>query len=200
MLQSRGQILQHLRTAHTIALPEEQVPVLIDISERSVDVMEIASCPLCPDERRICKLSDHVAEHLESLALFVLPTGEHADGAHMDDDDGGSSGNAVARSEASRFGSSCMSRMTHWSQSHRSQSSDISDTTLNVRCQHPRLASDPTGICAECKAEERVNFTYGNWVEMLAGNHAAKYSGPLEATAERTHRLRTAVRETTGGR
>ena len=37
-----------------------------------MDGMEIVACPLCPDERRLMLLQAHIAEHLESIALFVL--------------------------------------------------------------------------------------------------------------------------------
>jgi hypothetical protein len=53
------------------------------MSARKIYVMETTQCPLCPEARELKVLEDHLAEHLESIALFVLPTevdeGEEAD-------------------------------------------------------------------------------------------------------------------------
>ena len=65
--------VQHINDSHSVSLPNYQLSVLINISEREIDETENFPCPLCPDEGRLKTLQDHIAEHLESISLFVLP-------------------------------------------------------------------------------------------------------------------------------
>ncbi|KAF2682187.1 hypothetical protein K458DRAFT_488874 [Lentithecium fluviatile CBS 122367] len=88
--QSSPEFIEHTREFHSASVVEQQYPVLLAMSERACDQQEIESCPLCPDELQWKTLQGHLAEHLESIALFVLP-GQFDEGAS---DDGGSSGAA----------------------------------------------------------------------------------------------------------
>ena len=63
---------RHVVESHLASITEQQLPILVEMSERQMDGMEIVACPLCPDERRLMSLQAHIAGHLESIALFVL--------------------------------------------------------------------------------------------------------------------------------
>ena len=63
---------RHVVESHFTSITEQQLPILVEMSERQMDGMEIMACPLCPDERRLMSLQAHIAGHLESIALFVL--------------------------------------------------------------------------------------------------------------------------------
>lgn len=66
----------HLLNDHSADITEEQLPLLLTLSERPVDEDAIFGCPLCPDELYLNRLDAHIAEHLEEISLFALPTGE----------------------------------------------------------------------------------------------------------------------------
>ncbi|PVI03053.1 hypothetical protein DM02DRAFT_558808, partial [Periconia macrospinosa] len=70
---SKDLFIDHVYRSHSTSITPQQLPVLIEMSERPTDDMEIVACPLCPDERKLILLQSHLAEHLESIALFVLP-------------------------------------------------------------------------------------------------------------------------------
>jgi hypothetical protein len=65
---------QHMREEHDGKFAELQLPILLDICERPVELEEVTDCPLCPGAFRLSHLQNHLATHLEELALFVLST------------------------------------------------------------------------------------------------------------------------------
>ena len=66
-------MIEHLHSAHSSSPPQHQLPMLIEMSERPIDEDEILPCPLCPSEMYLSRLQPHLAEHLETISLFVLP-------------------------------------------------------------------------------------------------------------------------------
>ncbi|KAF2015912.1 hypothetical protein BU24DRAFT_422223 [Aaosphaeria arxii CBS 175.79] len=77
--ESKALFSRHVVDRHSV-IAAEQLPVLIDISERPLDGLDIVSCPLCPEKRRLMLLEPHIAEHLESIALFALSRDVEEDG------------------------------------------------------------------------------------------------------------------------
>ncbi|CAI6287069.1 unnamed protein product [Periconia digitata] len=69
---SREDALKHIAVAHN-GLSQHQTAMLIEMWERQLDNMELVSCPLCPSQRRLQIMHSHIAQHLESIALFVIP-------------------------------------------------------------------------------------------------------------------------------
>jgi hypothetical protein len=63
----------HFRYSHSDFISEGQIPILLDICERPTDLHDTTACPLCPEELSLLRLQDHIAEHMEKIALFVLP-------------------------------------------------------------------------------------------------------------------------------
>jgi hypothetical protein len=53
-------------------IPQEHIQSFVALSERSTDQHTNTPCPLCPEVRPLMDLEGHLAEHLESIALFVL--------------------------------------------------------------------------------------------------------------------------------
>lgn len=64
---------RHLIDHHSHFFTDSQLPILLDMSERPADPDDMGDCPLCGAELTIRALKNHVASHLEDLALFVLP-------------------------------------------------------------------------------------------------------------------------------
>ncbi|KAF2107478.1 hypothetical protein BDV96DRAFT_653819 [Lophiotrema nucula] len=79
--------INHIIESHQGSVTQEQLPVLTEMSERAMDHMQIVSCPLCPDERQLQILHSHLGEHLEAIALFVLPNLEAEETSGNDGDD-----------------------------------------------------------------------------------------------------------------
>jgi hypothetical protein len=74
----------HTLEQHIFSIPPNQLPVLVEMSERPMDDMTIVRCPLCPDERRLLTLHIHIAEHLEAISLFALPLNIDEDNQNRD--------------------------------------------------------------------------------------------------------------------
>jgi hypothetical protein len=64
--------VEHVKESHWSVQTQKQIAALAEISERSMKNDTIVECPFCPDERRLMILHTHIAEHLESISLFVL--------------------------------------------------------------------------------------------------------------------------------
>ena len=73
---------------HPAAISQEQMADFIMLSERPRVYDVLTPCPFCPDVRSLVELEAHMAEHLESIALFVLDsnTEETADDKDVSDD------------------------------------------------------------------------------------------------------------------
>ena len=91
--------IEHIKALHSKTVSASQLSSLVELSERPIDKMEITPCPLCPEERHLLDLQNHLAQHLESIALFILSTNSGED----DQEDGKSDKTAGAK-VASRTG------------------------------------------------------------------------------------------------
>lgn len=65
---------QHLRDKHSESVSEHQIPVLLEMCERPLDLHVQSSCSLCLEELSLLRLQGHLAEHREDIVIFVLPT------------------------------------------------------------------------------------------------------------------------------
>jgi hypothetical protein len=79
----RELLKQHLEQIHADSFTSSQLPVLLDMCERSVQEDEITKCPLCPTALSLPKLQAHLASRLEEIALFTLPLNQY-DTSEMD--------------------------------------------------------------------------------------------------------------------
>lgn len=78
--QTRKRFTDHIAGEHTASVShQQQINVLAELSERQPDDMDIVSCPFCPEVRQLKIAYVHVAQHLESIALFVLPGNDEGD-------------------------------------------------------------------------------------------------------------------------
>lgn len=66
----------HLRSSHP-EWEERQFPAVLEVSEAPLDGSQHQTCPLCQLPFTLSVLLKHMAGHMEQLALFVLPSGEH---------------------------------------------------------------------------------------------------------------------------
>ena len=100
VFRSREGLSQHLCQVHADSFPEHQLDSIVKVGGTStVDVRE--SCPICLVPADIVEggLQNHIANHLERIASFSLPSSAAGDGS-----DGGSS--AASRGGSATTGSS----------------------------------------------------------------------------------------------
>ncbi|KAL8829567.1 MAG: hypothetical protein Q9191_001944 [Dirinaria sp. TL-2023a] len=88
----REHLESHMRTRHETSLTEVQLPYVLDIARRPVEAIAPSSCAFCDEwENTLVRLNpenegekvlvtpnqyrEHVALHMEQLALFALPRG-----------------------------------------------------------------------------------------------------------------------------
>jgi hypothetical protein len=100
-------LINHVEVSHWSVQTQKQIMVLAEISERSMNNDTIVECPFCPDERRLMILHTHIAEHLESVSLFVLSA------TFEDEEEGDNDSQGVADGDiSSRLASSSTSQTT----------------------------------------------------------------------------------------
>ncbi|KAI0469641.1 domain found in Dishevelled, Egl-10, and Pleckstrin-domain-containing protein [Xylariaceae sp. FL0804] len=73
VFEAKQNIIAHLQERHPNSWTPTQLLILLDLSERPVEESNIFQCPLCPNQMLLNRLMVHLAEHLEEIALFVLP-------------------------------------------------------------------------------------------------------------------------------
>ncbi|KAF4454296.1 C2H2 type zinc finger domain protein [Fusarium austroafricanum] len=88
---TRNLMVDHLRSVHSDSLTT-QLSLLLDLSERPMDDNATMKCILCSGDLYLNRLLKHLAQHMEEIALFVLP-------ASSDDNDDVNS-NAARKSRA----------------------------------------------------------------------------------------------------
>lgn len=77
----------HMRQSHSNSFAEAQLPALVDMCQRPVDLDAETICPLCDESMPSCtQLQRHLGYHMEELALFALPkdSGEIANSQDSD--------------------------------------------------------------------------------------------------------------------
>ncbi|KAF7505310.1 hypothetical protein GJ744_001013 [Endocarpon pusillum] len=70
---TRDAMAAHFRYSHPESISESQIPICLDICERPIDLHQPTACMLCLEELSLLQLQGHIAEHMEEIALFVLP-------------------------------------------------------------------------------------------------------------------------------
>ncbi|ORY12687.1 hypothetical protein BCR34DRAFT_287730 [Clohesyomyces aquaticus] len=91
----------HIRECHTGLSEQHQLSILVEVSERPTEEDEIVACPLCPDELYLKTLRTHLSEHLEEIALFVLPLSiEESDDTDSKRAGGGESPSTMVESQS----------------------------------------------------------------------------------------------------
>lgn len=117
--------IEHMKGKHPGKFPDTQLPLLAQNSRRPLKKI-FDSCPLCGEENAEAgkSLEDHVAHHLQYLALLSLPIYDALDQA----DDVASASNVKSIEE----GSAADSRTTMQSEKHGMPSADFSHDDTNV--------------------------------------------------------------------
>ncbi|RYP17412.1 hypothetical protein DL765_004542 [Monosporascus sp. GIB2] len=72
---SRNDMSTHLREHYDGSTPLAQLGVILDLCSRQIDVSENREdqCLMCGEELSLLALYEHLAAHMEDIALFVLP-------------------------------------------------------------------------------------------------------------------------------
>ena len=70
---NRVAMANHLKTSHQKASNQQELSVPMEICDRPLDAEAVTGCPFCPLELTLTKLMEHLASHMEDLALFALP-------------------------------------------------------------------------------------------------------------------------------
>ena len=63
---------RHLNKAHSVSATENQLQLLVDLSERQADEAQVETCPFCSDTMSLQCLFVHMADHMEQLAWLSL--------------------------------------------------------------------------------------------------------------------------------
>ncbi|KAI1178527.1 hypothetical protein F4777DRAFT_100632 [Nemania sp. FL0916] len=71
--EEKAALVQHLRDNHPGNWTDRQLSVILEMSERPMDDSVILPCSLCKSQLSLAKLLDHLAAHMEEIALFVIP-------------------------------------------------------------------------------------------------------------------------------
>ncbi|KAI0443545.1 hypothetical protein F4803DRAFT_307094 [Xylaria telfairii] len=77
---SRSKMSMHLQEHYGDSIPSAQMDIILDLCDRQVDSSDdnTEPCILCGEEHiPLSSWHDHVAGHMESLSLFVLPAPEN---------------------------------------------------------------------------------------------------------------------------
>jgi hypothetical protein len=72
---AKEQMVAHVRSVHAHQWDERRLPAVLEASEAPAGGAEQQACLICSRRFSLSALMDHVAGHMEQLALFVLPTG-----------------------------------------------------------------------------------------------------------------------------
>lgn len=83
----------HLKSNHS-GISTDQSTILLELSERPLDDGQYMKCTLCPSQMTLSRFFEHLAEHMEEIALFLLPS-------FIDEDDDAAS-NAARLSRGQR--------------------------------------------------------------------------------------------------
>ncbi|ERF74650.1 hypothetical protein EPUS_00780 [Endocarpon pusillum Z07020] len=89
-------MVAHLRAHHEGSFSESQLPTILDMCDRPIDDNEQSTCLLCGQKMYLLQLWEHLAMHMEDIALFVLPSKVAEE---TGDVDGGSISNQAPRLE-----------------------------------------------------------------------------------------------------
>ncbi|KAK8054935.1 hypothetical protein PG993_000162 [Apiospora rasikravindrae] len=98
VFESRDAFLSHTYRSHGGDWTERQIAILASMRERAKDDTAWSDCPLCLSAMQHLKLFEHVAGHLEEIALFSLPR----DAVSTEEDEGISN---EAREDITRYSS-----------------------------------------------------------------------------------------------
>jgi hypothetical protein len=146
---TQADLVEHVRETHSERLTETQMSILVDMSQRPVGAQTIACCTMCSHEYQVTGLYEHMAEHLESLALFSLTAEPQSSGRkgpnNEEEDHLGLKDNHLVGEPSGAY---------HSSSSQRARSSRQSSrvgTTKPIRCPAHRMVTlDDAGVCSEC--------------------------------------------------
>lgn len=119
----RNGLEKHIGKHHSRSVTDSQLQVMTDMCERPIDELEGVTCPICSLHPIILhSLHDHIAEHLEEIALFVLPI--------LSEEDDGDSTNSRIVIEADTESLDILDKDSHYVPS-------VSQSRENGRCYCP---------------------------------------------------------------
>jgi hypothetical protein len=70
---SKSAIIEHISNKHFNGLEAHQISIFADMCEREIDATELDKCLICLEKMSLFRLQQHLATHMEEIALFVLP-------------------------------------------------------------------------------------------------------------------------------
>ncbi|KAH7368950.1 hypothetical protein B0T11DRAFT_327086 [Plectosphaerella cucumerina] len=83
VLSSRAEMTEHIRGHREEPVKPGQLSVMLDLCSRQIDTLDPRKepCLICGQEMSLPELQTHLATHMESLAIFVLPSTVEDDGS-----------------------------------------------------------------------------------------------------------------------
>ncbi|KAI1757847.1 hypothetical protein F4782DRAFT_480238 [Xylaria castorea] len=82
---SKTGMTRHIRYVHNSSISDRELTPLLELSERPINETYVDKCPFCHSSMSTKKLLDHMASHMEELALFSLPLSHEDSGETKDD-------------------------------------------------------------------------------------------------------------------
>ncbi|THY58157.1 hypothetical protein D6C97_04510 [Aureobasidium pullulans] len=84
---SKSAIIEHISNKHFNGLEAHQISTFADMCEREIDATESEQCLICLETMSLFRLQQHLATHMEEIALFVLPSQPQDDEAERNHDE-----------------------------------------------------------------------------------------------------------------
>ena len=140
----------HIKQDHPTACAPHQLQALIDLCISPVDKHLLEQCPLCLQEGQ--QLRSHLARHLRTLSLFVLPNTIGVDREDIDSDavqSGGSEEHEDANANIEAL----------------SNSDQMSDISENAMIDVPRIEDQAEQLMTINPVEESNNLTSTSQLE-----------------------------------
>lgn len=185
-----GSLSEHLHQAHPNAVRWGQLDTLIDSCARHVTTSSLATCQFCDDwsgnladaghGATPTRLRKHLGRHLESMALFVLPSIEEGD----PNDAGSISDVASAASLRSRTSVDDIAQIpaeTRRSKENRLSEDEVSDEPMwsGVELMRRRLERSMEEESYTCNICDKVNNRY-----VVVSQHGERLTGSRSTTLQ----------------
>lgn len=139
----KDELVRHLRDSHSGNWTDRQLSVILEMSERPMDESVILPCSLCKSQLSLAKLLDHLAAHMEEIALFVLPNNsEPGDETNSNDAMRTDTQNGSENREPSQLSSLVFSDVAQSPISPLPASTPSDGTDAEVEDREPSLRSD----------------------------------------------------------
>ena len=169
---SESEFSSHIKEDHATDYAPNQLQALIDMCLRPVDSYLLGQCPLCLQEGQ--QLRSHLAQHLRTLALFVLPKSIDVDREDVN-------------SEAVQSGGSEEHEDTNANLDALSISDQMSDISEDAKIEVSKTKYQAEEPMKFDQVEEKLNSSLTSRSETASQDLLKLKLGPLDSGAQAFH-------------